>query len=130
MPNLATTLTPLYELLRKGVKRRWTKKCEEAVRQVKQMLASDLVLVKYDPKLPIKLITDASEVGVVATLMQVLPGNIERPVAYASRLLIPMERKYPIVEKEAVVVLYSACSTTPYNWQPTATMWRYDAQRT
>ena len=104
--HLATTLAPLYELLKKGVKWQWTRACKETVNKVKQMLTSDLVVVKYDPKLPVKLVTDTSEVGIGATLMQVWPRNVERPVAYASRILTPTEKKYRIVEKEAVAVSY------------------------
>ncbi|KAK8384265.1 hypothetical protein O3P69_009196 [Scylla paramamosain] len=86
LPHLAITLTPLYELLKIGAKWVWTSECEKAVKQVKQMLSSNLVLMRYDPKLPIKLITDTSDVGVGVTLIQVGPGDVERPVAYTSRI--------------------------------------------
>ncbi|KAK8397161.1 hypothetical protein O3P69_004696 [Scylla paramamosain] len=92
------------ELLKKGAKWVWTSECEKAVKQNKQMLSSNLVLMRYDPKLPIKVMTDASDVGVGATLIQVCPGDVERPVAYASRVLTPAERKYRSVEKEAVIL--------------------------
>lgn len=63
-------------------------------------------MVRYDSQLLIKLVTDASIVGVEAVLMQVCAGDIERPVVYASRILTQTEQKYPIVEKEGVAVSY------------------------
>eukprot|EP00731_Ephydatia_muelleri_P034396 Em0058g2a len=60
IPNLATLLNPLNELLRKDVQWKWTDQREQAFKQAKQCLTSPNVLVHYDPTLPIKLAGDAS----------------------------------------------------------------------
>ena len=106
LPDLSTVLEPLYALTKKGAVWKWTRECREAVRAVKKMLAGPRVLMTYDPDLPVKLITDASSVGVGAALLHVLPDGTERPVAYASRSLTTTERKYAQVEKEAAAVAY------------------------
>ena len=106
LPDLSTILEPLYALTKKGVAWRWTQECREAVNMVKKMLAGPRVLMTYDPELPVKLITDASSVGVGAALLHVLPDGSERPISYASRSLTGTERKYAQVEKEAAAVSY------------------------
>ena len=106
LPDLSTVLAPLYDLMRKGVAWSWTRRCSDAVRKVKSMLTSPPVLMRYDPTLPLKLVTDASSVGVGAALMHVMPDGAERPVMYASRTLTQTERKYAQVEREAAAVSY------------------------
>ena len=106
LPDLATVLAPLYALLKKNTQWRWTTGCSEAVARVKQMLSSSPVLMRYDPALPLKLVTDASSTGLGAALLHVTPDGLERPVSYASRTLTPTERKYAQVEKEAAGVSF------------------------
>ena len=48
LPGLTTTLTPLHELLKKGVQWTWTKECQQAYEACKQGLTSDALLVHYD----------------------------------------------------------------------------------
>ena len=106
LPDMSTVLAPLYQLMKKGSPCMWTRQCSAAVAKVKAMLTNPPVLMRYDPKLPLKLVTDASSVGVGAALMHVLPDGVERPVMYASRTLTATERKYAQVEREAAVVSF------------------------
>ena len=106
LPGLATVLTPLYALLKKGVRWHWTDQCAAAVSEVKKMLSSAPVLVRFSPDRPVKLVTDASETGLGAVLMQVTADGLEKPVQYASRTLTQTERKYAQVEKEAAAVSF------------------------
>ncbi|XP_064651674.1 uncharacterized protein K02A2.6-like [Lineus longissimus] len=50
LPNLSTTFSPLYRLLRGDVPWEWTDDCNKALEQVKKELTSDRVLVHYDTK--------------------------------------------------------------------------------
>ncbi|XP_045504996.1 uncharacterized protein LOC123701537 [Colias croceus] len=64
--------------------------------EIKRMLSDDLVLVHYNPNLPLRLYCDASPYGVGAALMQRDANNApdsERPVAHASRTLTASEQK-------------------------------------
>ena len=106
IPNMATILAPLHSLLKKEVKWKWNQECKRAMEEIQQVLSSDKVLMRYDPLLPIKLITDASSVGVGAVLVHVLPDGLERPVSYSSRTLTTTERKYSVLEKEALAVSF------------------------
>lgn len=63
IPNLATTLNLLNQLLRKDEKFKWTRECEASFQKVKDDISNDNVLVHYDPNKTIILATDASPVG-------------------------------------------------------------------
>lgn len=63
LPDLATVLGPLHNLLRKDSHWNWTESCEESFNKVKDLVASDLVITHYSPDLPISLACDASPYG-------------------------------------------------------------------
>ena len=106
LPNLATTLHPLNQMLESNYQWDWTDRCEEAFQKVKVMIASDLVLTHYDPKLPLQLACDASPVGIGAVLSHVMPDGTERPIAFASRSLSKAERNYAQIDKEALATVW------------------------
>lgn len=52
LPNLATVLHPMNQLLEQSNKRTWTTDCEEAFVKVKKLITSDMVfthLTQDDP---------------------------------------------------------------------------------
>ncbi|XP_043229709.1 uncharacterized protein K02A2.6-like isoform X1 [Amphibalanus amphitrite] len=114
VPSLASMLAPLYALLKKGAVWRWTAACQSSLDQVKRVLTSGSVLMRFDLTLPLKLVTDASSVGVGAALVHVLPDGTERPVCFASRTLTATEQKYAMVEKEAVAVSFGVRRFSQY----------------
>ena len=74
--------------------------------EAKRRLLSSDVLVHFDPKLPLKLDTDASAYGVGAVLSHVFENGKERPIAFASRTLSAAERNYSQLEKEALSIIF------------------------
>ena len=60
----------------------------------------------YDPYLPLQLAGDASSYGVDAVLSHKYPDGSERPIAYVSRTLLPSERNYAQIEKEALALVF------------------------
>ena len=70
------------------------------------MLTSSKVLARYNPKLSLRLATDASSYGVGAVLTQVGEEGTERPVAFASRTLTEVEQNYAQIEKEALAIIF------------------------
>ena len=106
LPNLATLLHPLHQLLEQGNKWQWTEECEQAFSKAKRLITSKQVLTHYDPALPVTLACDASPTGIGAVLSHIMPDGSERPVAFASRSLTKTERKYAQIDKEALSIVW------------------------
>ena len=88
IPNAATILAPLNDLLRKDAKWKWAEMCQKSFELAKQTLISSDILMHYNPDLPIRMAGDASACGIGAVIAHVLPNGTERPVAFASRGVI------------------------------------------
>ena len=106
LPNLSSTLAPLYFLLRKDTRWHWSTKEETAFSEAKKLLASPRLLVHFDPSLPLTLACDASAYGIGAVLAHQTPDGTERPIAYASRSLSKAEQNYCQLEKEALSCIF------------------------
>ena len=107
LPNLSTTLHPLNALLQKGIAWKWTTACNQAFECVKQQIASDRVLTHFNPKLPLRLASDASPYGIGAVMSHIMPNGEERPIAFASRTLSAAERNYAQIDKEALAIVWA-----------------------
>jgi len=68
IPQAATRLGPLYELLEKHHAWVWTEECDKAFQECKSLLTGKDVLVHYDTDKQLKLSCDASQYGVGAVL--------------------------------------------------------------
>jgi len=104
--NLATIAEPLYQLLNKDVEWNWTEHCQKSFERIKAEITSPNFLTHFRADLPVKLVCDASQVGVGAVLAHEMPDGTERPIAYASRLLNKAERNYSQIEKEGLALVY------------------------
>ncbi|OMJ12560.1 Transposon Tf2-6 polyprotein, partial [Smittium culicis] len=101
--NLAA---PLYTLLQKETLFDWNSNCETSFQKLKMAMTSAPVLAHPDTSKPYIMYTDASNVGIGASLHQKQPDGSVRPIAYASRKLLPAERNYCASDKEALAVVY------------------------
>lgn len=113
VPNLAKMLRPIYDLLMKTEKFCWTEKCQEAFEEIKEVLASDSCLVHFNPELPIVLTTDASAEGISAVLSHVIKGE-ERMIGCVSRTLMPAEKNYSTIHREALAIYYGVTKFHQY----------------
>lgn len=106
IPSAATLTYPLRQLLTKNKNFQWNKECEDAFNRIKCEIASDRVLVPYDPNLPLSLACDASPYGIAGVLSHTING-IERPIAFASRSLTKAESQYSQLDREALAIVFS-----------------------
>ena len=106
LPNLSSTLAPLYALLQKDYPWRWSGKEEKAFQASKQLLTSSHLLVHFDPKLKLTLACDASAYGIGVVLAHCMPDGSEKPIGYASRSLSKAERNYSQLEKEGLACVF------------------------
>ncbi|KAL0182111.1 hypothetical protein M9458_021486, partial [Cirrhinus mrigala] len=118
LPNYATVVEPLRQMLRAKAQARlqWSKETTESFDTLKRMLLQSPVLAIYDPSLPTFISTDASDYGLGAVLTQLHPDGVERAIAFASRSLSKSERKYSIVEKEALACVWAVEKWRTYVW--------------
>ena len=73
IPNLASLIYPLNNLLKANTPWNWTEQCEQAFKNAKQKLTSAAVLAHYDPNVSLHLAGDASAYGVGAVISHVYP---------------------------------------------------------
>ena len=102
---------PLTELLKEDVQFSWGEKEQGAFEEIKQALIQAPVLVFPNFELPFVLVTDASEVGVGACLMQNHDKGLN-PIAFYSRKWETRnhdETKLATVDKEAYAVVPVCC---------------------
>lgn len=104
--NLSSILSPLYDLLKKEAIWHWSKRCEEAMLKVKQILTGAEVLVHYDPNKPLVLTCDASARGIGGVLTQPSADGRDRPVVYVSRALNNAEKHYSQIDREALAIVF------------------------
>ena len=62
---------------------------------------SDLFLTHYNPDLEILEASDASSYGIGNCILHKMTDSITKPIAHASRALLPAEKNYSQIEKEA-----------------------------
>lgn len=106
IPNMATVAHSLYNLLREDVDWIWSNECQASFNRLQNIIASEDILVHYNPKLKLKLACDASNYGLGAVLSHVFDNGVEKPICFASRTLSESEKKYSQINKEALALVF------------------------
>ena len=104
--DFSTKLSPLYDLLKKGAKFKWTSVEENAFNSIKRDLSESNMLTNFDGDYPLIIEVDASPVGVGCVLMQKVNGQ-EKPVYFASKKLSQAERNYSQIDKEGLALVFA-----------------------
>lgn len=92
--GFAKIAQPLHDLTRKGTLFNWSAECEDAFQHLKARLVEPPVLAYPEFSKRFVLETDASTKGLGAVLSQEQEDGKLHPVAYASRVLSPQEKRY------------------------------------
>lgn len=103
LKNKANVAERLHRLLDKEVPFKWTKQHQQAFEAVKNLLSSETLLVHYSMEKP--LTCDASLGAVGAVLSHVMEDGREAPIAYHSKTLDKIERRYSQLYREALGVI-------------------------
>ena len=91
-----------------NVRFNWTKECEEAFQELKELITASTVAVHWDPAKETRLYVDHGPQGIGGTVAQnhSRPGEKPswRPVHYSSRALTKAETNYGKVDGESLAV--------------------------
>ena len=107
IPDMHNLRAPLNLLLKKDQKWDWSTECQSAFQKIKDVLLSDLYLTHYDSNKEIVVASDASSHGIGACILHKMSDGKLKPVAHASRSLLPAERNYSQIEKEALAIIFA-----------------------
>lgn len=106
IPNASSLMKPLHELLCNEARWEWGAPQQRAFDSVKRALADERVLAHFDPEAQLVLSVDAGPAGLGAVLAQRDADGVERPLAFASRLLAHSEKHYSQIQKEATAIIF------------------------
>ena len=106
-------MEPLYRLLAKDSKWKWTKVQEKAFEESKNLLQSSQLPVHFNPELPLILACDASAFGIGAVLAHCMPDGYEKPIGYASRTLTKLNVTTHNLKKKVCHVFLELNISTP-----------------
>lgn len=83
----------------------WTTAAQKAFTWLKQAFCSSQILAHFDPRMRIRIETDASQFAIAAILSQLQEDGQWRPVAFWSRKLIPAETRYETHDQELLAIV-------------------------
>jgi hypothetical protein len=111
--GFGSLMAPMTKLLRKDADWEWAEGKEAVFTQIKAILTTQPLISYPDFKLPFRVVTDASQVGLGACLMQG-QGQGWQPVAHASKVNSVAESRYGITELECLAVVWAIKLFRPY----------------
>jgi len=111
VPNFAIIAAPLTDATRKCSPNDipWNEARDQAFQELKKRISSLVILRLLDVSQPFILQTDASHLGVGAVLLQEDNTGEKRPIAFASRKLLPRESRYlkvSMIERECLAITW------------------------
>ena len=105
--GFASITADLYALTAADAQWEWKDHHSRAFATLKEKLSQPPTMVFYNDKLPTRVVTDASSVGLGAILEQKQEDGNFHPVYYASRKLSKVEQRYSQFEREALGVKWA-----------------------
>ncbi|KAI0495533.1 hypothetical protein KFK09_021834 [Dendrobium nobile] len=106
---------PFFKILR-GARNsgfQWTDECQEAFEQLRKYLASPPLLSKPTSGEKLYLYIAVSAQAISSVLVRE-ENATQRPVYYVSKILSETEGRYPLADKTALALVYSARKLRPY----------------
>ncbi|KAL0251458.1 hypothetical protein GEMRC1_000671 [Eukaryota sp. GEM-RC1] len=114
IPNLASVLEPISNLLRKTNKIIWTAETETCFKEILKLISSNIPLNLPDAKATISISTAASEVGLSGIIWEQIEDcptgtplieRKTRPLCYYSKKFTDSQRNWPTIQEELYAIL-------------------------
>ena len=101
-------LQPLYNLLHKETDFKWTKEHQTVFEKMKQTITKQLEITMPDTIKPFYIITEASNTGIGAALLQQHPTeNKMNLISANSRLFTPIEMRLSTLIRECSAIIFA-----------------------
>ena len=97
----------MEKLLKKDVAYEWTQEFQRSFDTLKAKMASAPILVFLDWNKEFHVHVDVSSIALGVFLVQPSEGDLDHPIAYASRNLSFSERNYTMMEREGLAMVYA-----------------------
>lgn len=104
----------MLELIRKGVRWKWTEVHQKAFQRIKDLFVEVITLAHPDPDRPYIVTTDASDYAVGAALSQLNDRGEEEVITFISRTLKGAEIRYFTTEKELLAIIWALKKFSTY----------------
>ncbi|KAL0231473.1 hypothetical protein GEMRC1_010877 [Eukaryota sp. GEM-RC1] len=114
IPNLASVLEPISNLLKKTNKIIWTAETEACFKEILKLISSNIPLNLPDAKATILISADASEVGVSGIIWEQIEDCLAgtplierktRPLCFYSKKFTDSQKNWPTIQKELYAIL-------------------------
>ena len=108
IPHFATLAAPITDLTKNSAPNKvvWNMELQYAFDKLKCLITQEPILKIPDFDRKFFLQTDASDLGVGAVLLQEYDG-IKYPLAFYSRKFLEQHKRYSIIEKECLAIIWS-----------------------
>ena len=107
VPSMRNLRALMDFLMKKDAEFVWSNECQESFDKFKQILSSDLLLTHFNPKLPIIIAGDASNVGIGAVIYHQFQDGSQKAIYHVSRALTTAESNYSQIEKEGLALIFA-----------------------
>lgn len=107
LPSYSSVVEPLLQLTRKNATWSWNEEQQASYDTLLQLIAdtTKLSIFQHDRKTEVHV--DASGSGIGAVLLQRDSEENVHIIAFASRTLTPAERRYAVIEREALAISFA-----------------------
>jgi ribonuclease HI len=113
--QLTATCEPLFKLVRKDVKIKWTEDCQKAFDKIKEYLLNPPILVPPTPGRPLILYLTVQEASMGCMLgQQDETGKKEQAIYYLSKKFTEPETRYLLVEKTCCALAWASKKLRQY----------------
>lgn len=102
VPHFSSLAAPLWPLCAADFDFKWTTEMKNAFTKLQSAIVSVSELSWFDPNKLVTIQSDASGEGLGAVLLQ-----DDRPIAFASRRLTDIEKRYSTIEKEFLGIVFA-----------------------
>ena len=107
IPNYGVIAAPLIVLVNKDKKDLRSESALAAFRRLQQAVGNQISVCHLDYNLPLVVSTDASNMGVGATLANLYPDGSRRIIACILHKFISAESRWKTIEQEAFAMVYA-----------------------